>query len=105
MVVIMANLFVFTVLLLQYAGVIAVAPDDQQSLCTTTEGPDAPGLALVNAYTSMQTPLMDMYWYVLAFGNFGNGVWESIKGSNGHNADGVSACVSLVSARITSNVV
>ena len=74
-------------------GAIAVAPGDQQSQCTTTQGSDAPGLALVNAYTSRQTPLMDMYWYVLAFGNFNNGVWESIKGNNGHNADGVSVCV------------
>ena len=92
-------------------GAIAVAPGDQQSQCTTTEGSDPPGLALVNAYTSRQTPLMDMYWYFLAFGNFNNGVWEAIKGSNGLNADGVSVYVFssvqtaslLVSACITSN--
>ena len=88
-----AGILFCTVFLLRCVAVITVAPADQQSQCTTTQGSDAPGLALVNAYTSTQTPLMDMYWYVLAFGNFGNGVWESIKGSNGYQTDGVSACV------------
>ena len=87
-----------TVFLLRCVAVItvAIAPGDQQSQCTTTQGVDAPGLGLINAYTSTQTPLMDMYWYVLAFSNFGIGVWESIKGSNGFNADGVSRDMSDV---------
>ena len=88
-----ANILLFAILVLWCDSAIAVAPGDQQSQCTTTQGSDPPGLVLVDAYTSRQTSLMDMYWYVLAFGNFGNGVWESIKGSNGHNADGVSVCV------------
>ena len=78
------------------AGVIAVAPGDQQSQCITTGGSDSPGRALVNAYTRRQKPLMDMYWYALAFGNFGNGIWESIKGSNGFRGAGVSAGGSTV---------
>ena len=88
-----AGILFYTIFLLRCVAVITVAPGDQQSQCTTTQGSDAPGLDLVNAYTSTQTPLMDMYWYALAFGNFGNGVWESIKGSNGFQTDGVSACV------------
>ena len=69
-----AGILFCTVFLLRCVAVITVAPGDQQSQCTTTEGSDPPGLDLVNAYTSTQTPLMEMYWYVLAFGNFGNGV-------------------------------
>ena len=106
-----ANILLFAVLVLWCDGAMAVAPGDQQSHCTTTQGSDPLGLVLVNAYTSRQTPLMDMYWYRLAFGNSGNGVWESIKGNNGLNADGVSVYVFssvqtaslLVSACITSN--
>ena len=108
-----AGILFYTIFLLRCVAVITVAPGDQQSQCTTTQGSDAPGLDLVNAYTSTQTPLMDMYWYVLAFDNFNNGVWESIKGSNGFNSDGVSACVfssvqtasQLVSAYIASYTV
>ena len=72
-----STILLLAILQLLGAGVIAaVAPDDQQSQCTSTEFPTSPGHGLVGAYTNTQKPLMDSYWYNPLAGS--NGVWHLI---------------------------
>ena len=75
-----AFILVFAILHLLGAGVNAVAPGDQQSVCLSTEFPFSPGHVLVGAYTSTQKPLMDSYWYDRVVGS--TGVWVFIQNDN-----------------------
>ena len=77
-----ATILLFAVVQLLGAKVIAVAPGDIQSQCTSTTLPTDPGHGLVGAYTNTQKPLMDSYWYNRLTGS--TGVWDFIQG----NVDG-----------------
>ena len=80
----LASILLCTILLLHGARVSSVAPGDRQQTCLDTSTPTAPGHALTNAYTDMQKPLLDSYWYVRVFGGTGQ-VWESIAGNSNRN--------------------
>ena len=57
------------------------APDDKQDACLNTDTSSSPGLGLQGAYTDIQLPLIDSYWYQIVLDS-SQGVWTEIQGNS-----------------------